>query len=111
MRRAHAPHHQGTALQLVLLPTGALDGLALGIGGIAEAFPRLALSGRRKREGNRLMMGIQQEQHGIVHNGLTMLIHIANELARHPHAQATHIPACQASSVISCPEGSNHAMS
>src|SRR5713101_2809740 len=90
--RARPQHHQSAALQRVLLPTGALYRLALGVGGIEQAFPRLPLAGRREREGNGLVMGIQQQQDGIAHNGLAMLIHIAYEITRHPYSQAAHIP-------------------
>src|SRR5215468_9812166 len=58
--RARAQHDHGAAGQLILLPTRVLDGLALGVGGIEPAFPQLAVSGRWQREGNGLMMGVQQ---------------------------------------------------
>jgi hypothetical protein len=67
------------------------QGLAWHIDGVEEALPLLSLLDRWQREGNRFVMGIEEEQDGVTNNRFPTLVHIPDEIAGKPHPKAAGI--------------------
>ena len=79
------------ALQRIRLLAAEEQGLAWHIDGIEEALPLLSRLDRGQREGNRFVMGIEEEQNGVTDNRFPTLVHIPDEIAGQPHPKAAGI--------------------
>ena len=60
---------------------------------VQHAFPDLPVPCLGQCERDRLMMGVEQDQGRLVHDRLAPLVHVADEVAGQPHAQALDVTA------------------